>query len=737
MSELKDQKICCFLGNFPPKECGIATFTKDLTYSLNKQFNPRLKSKIIALNEEGAFYNYNNNVLMQINRDDIEDYINYAKRINESDNIKMICIQHEFGIFGGEYGNYIIPFLETIEKPVIITFHSVLPNPDPIRKKIVKYICDKCAAVVVMAKKAVEILVNDYEADESKIHVVYHGIPNAPFIDSNIMKKNLRLDGKIVLSTFGFLDIGKGIEYMIEALPQLVKKYPNILYLVMGETHPNIRKREGEKYRNFLMKKVKELGLENHVKFYNKYLSLQELINYLLASDIYIGTILDPNQIVAGTLSYAIGCGKAVVATPSVYAKEILADNRGVVIKKFRDPNLYAKAIDDILSDIEFRKMLEENAYTFSRVMIWSNVAARYLSIFNQVVTLREDTIKKFPSIKLNHLKNLTDSFGILQFAKLSMPDKKSGYTLDDNSRALITTILHHNLTKIKSSLELSKIFLNFLEYAQDETGWFNNVKRGDKIINDSEDSFGRTIWALGFLINKSEDDGIIKKTKEIFNKTGEHIDNLNFPRSKAFTLIGLYHYYKKNPEEKILSKIIEIADYINELYEKEHSKDWHWFEHQLTYSNSKLPEALFLAYELTKNKRYLEIAKKTLDFLSDIIFIDGKLYPIGQNGWFNRDGKRAFYDQQPVDASEMVQTFVIAFEITKNKKYHENAVLAFNWFLGKNHLGQMIYDEGTGGCFDGLAKNSLNLNQGAESTISYLTARLFLEAIKRNKSII
>jgi len=737
MTKLDNQKICCFFGNFPPKECGIATFTKDLTYSMNKKFNPRLKSRIIALNEEGAFYNYNSKVIMQINKDNIEDYINYAKKINESDNIKIVCIQHEFGIFGGEYGNYIIPFLETIEKPVVITFHSVLPNPDPIRKRIVQYICDKCAASVVMAKKAVEILVNDYEVEESKIHVVYHGIPNTPFQDSNIMKKNLRLDGKIVLSTFGLLDVGKGIEYMIESLPQLVKKYPNIVYLIIGETHPNIRKREGEKYRNFLMKRVKELELENHVKFYNKYLSLQELINYLLASDIYISTTLDPNQIVSGTLSYAIGCGKAAVSTPSVYAKEILADNRGVIIKKFRDPSLYSKAIDDILSDIEFRNMLEENAYTFSRAMTWSNVATRYLSIFNQVVTLREDTIKKFPNIKLNHLKKLSDDFGILQFAKLSMPDKKSGYTLDDNSRALITTILHHNLTEAKSSLELSKTYLNFLEYAQDESNWFNDVKKEHKIINDSEDSLGRSIWALGFLINKSKDNKLIEKAKEIFNKTQKHINNLNFPRSKAFTLIGLYHYYKKQPEEKILSKIKELANYITELYEKEHSKDWHWFEHQLTYSNSKLPEALFLAYELTKDKKYLEIAKKTLNFLSKIIFIEGKLYPIGQNGWFNREGRRAFYDQQPVDVSEMVQTCIIAYEITKNKKYYENAVLAFNWFLGKNHLGQMIYDEVTGGCYDGLAKNSVNLNQGAESTISYLTARLFLEVIKKNESII
>ncbi len=736
MNRDEDSKVCCFLGNFPPRECGIATFTRDLTYAMNRKFNPKLKSRIVALNEEGSFYNYNNKVIMQFNKDNIEEYIDYAKKINRLKNIKIVCIQHEFGIFGGEYGNYIIPFLETIEKPVAITFHSVLPDPDPIRKRIVHHICSKCDAIIVMAKKAVEILKEDYGVDGDKIHVVYHGIPNAPFQNSEISKKNLNLSGKIVLSTFGLLSRGKGQEYMIEALPKLVEKYPNILYLIIGETHPNIRREEGESYRNELMKKVKKLKLENNVKFYNKYLPQQEIINYLLATDIYVCTNLDPNQIVSGTLSYAMGCGKAVVSTPIIYAKEILAENRGVVVKS-KNPKSYADAIDEILSDKEYKESLEGNAYTFSRAMVWSNVAAHYLSIFNQIVSLREETVKKFPPIKLNHLKNLTDDFGVLQFAKIIEPDKTSGYTIDDNSRALITTILHNKLFKSKQSLDLSRIYLDFLEYARDESGWFNNVIKDGKMIDDSEDAFGRALWALGFLIDKCGDEKHLEKSKRIFEESMEHLDKVNSPRSKAFCLMGLYYYHKKYPNDENLEKIKNLTNFLVELYEEESSDTWHWFENQVTYSNSKLSEALFLAYELTKDEKYLEVAKKTLDFLSDILFIDGKLSPIGQNGWYNKNGKRAFYDQQPVDASEMVQTYLIAYHITKDPKYYDNAILAFNWFLGKNHLNQMVYDERTGGCYDGVARESVNLNQGAESTISYLTARLFLEAVNRNEELI
>tara|TARA_Y100000310_G_scaffold344591_1_gene458178 strand:+ start:4723 stop:6957 length:2235 start_codon:yes stop_codon:yes gene_type:complete len=720
-----------FLSNFPPKECGIATFTKDLTFALDRKFNPKLKSKIIALNEDTSFYNYGDKVTIQINKDDIEDFINKAKQINKSMDIKLVCIQHEFGMFGGEYGNYLIPFLETIEKPVVVTFHSILPDPDKTRKKIVRFIADKSAGIIVMAKKSIEILKNDYGVDESKIHVVMHGVPSVAFQSSAPLKKKLKLDNKIVLSSFGLLSEGKGIEYVIESLPKLVKKYPNLLYLIIGETHPVVRKNEGEKYRNMLIKRVEELGLKSNVKFYNKYLTLQEIINYLLASDIYVCSNLDRNQIVSGTLSYALGCGKAVVSTPSLYAEEVLAKNRGMLVE-FKNPDSYVEAIDKILSDSELKKQLERNSYSFSRSMIWSNVATRYLSIFNKAVRLRDDTTEKYPSIKLRHLKNLTDNFGCIQFAKNTIPDKKSGYTVDDNSRALITAVLHKNLFKSEASLDLIKIYLNFMEFAQEEGGGFQNnfYNQNEKLDSHSEDSFGRAVWALGYTINKSDSPEIVEKAKELLEKSFDIFDSLKSPRAKAFSILGLSYHYKKYRDIKIILKIKQLADFLVDLYETQSAEDWHWFEGILAYSNSKLPEALFFAYELTGNEKYLKVAERTLNFLSDIVFVEGQLSPIGHNGWHNRNGERAFFDQQPVDASSMVQTYLIAYSITKNKEYHKKAVLSFNWFLGKNHLNQMIYDEVSGGCYDGLGSDALNINQGAESTVSYLLARLFLEEV-------
>jgi glycosyltransferase involved in cell wall biosynthesis len=732
----KDSKIY-FLSNFPPKECGIATFTQDLVNSLNKKFNPKVKSRVIALNEESSLYNYDSRVVMQMNKDYLEDYIGLAKKINRSEKIKLVCIQHEFGIFGGEYGSYIIPFLETIKKPVVTTFHSVLPDPNNIRKKVVKFIGEKSAAIIVMAEKAVDILNKDYGINKNKIHVVRHGIPDTPFKPAEPFKKKLRLENNIVLSTFGLLSRGKGIEYMIEALPYLVKKHPNILYVIIGETHPAIRKKEGEEYRNSLISLVKKLKLENNVKFYDKYLDLNEIIQYLLATDIYICTNLEKNQIVSGTLSYALGCGKAIVSTPNIYAEEVLGNERGM-LAKFQDPKSFANAIEKLLSNSELRKNMEQNAYAFGRSMIWQNVASSYLSIFNKVVKLREETTEKYPTIKLNHLKNLTDDIGCVQFAKISVPDNFSGYTVDDNSRALIVATIHNKLYNSEISNELSKIYLNFLERVQDKEGKFNDMGYKNKnLIPSSEDSIGRTIWALGYLINNSSNNEFIEKAKKIFDKAYNLIEKDSYSRAKAFSIIGLYHYYQKYKEEQILSKIKILADSIVESYKKEATEEWNWFESHLTYSNSKIPEVLFLAYNLTKNKEYLEIAEKSLDFLTNLVFFKDELSPIGQNGWYNRHGTRSFFDQQPIDASSMVQTFLVAYSITGNKKYYNNAVLAFNWFLGKNHLKQMIYNDVTGGCHDGLSKNCINLNQGAESTIEYLISRLMLEEIKKAKPVI
>ncbi len=721
-----------FLGNFPPYECGIATFTEDLVNAMNKRFNPKLKSRVVALNDDGEFCNYNKKVILEINREDMEDYILKAKQINNSQDIKIVCIQHEFGIFGGEYGNYLIPFLEALEKPVVITFHSVLPDPDEKRKRLVKFICSKSSAVIVMAKSAIDILEKDYGVDREKVHFVPHGIPSTSFKSTKKYKKKLGLDGRIILSTFGLLSSGKGIEYVIRALPNIVKQYPNLTYLIIGETHPKVRREEGERYRNRLKQEIKRLGLEENVKFYNRYLTLNELIDYLLATDIYLCTNLDPNQIVSGTLSYAMGCGKAIISTPGKHAIEALEDEKGVLVE-FKNPETFEKAILKILSDKKLKLKLENNSYAASRIMTWPNVAARYLSIFNKVVKLREEVTEKYPKIKLNHLRKLTDDFGCIQFSKKTYPDLSSGYTLDDNARALVAATLHNHLFKSDISKNLLLKYLEFIEKSEDEQGLFkNNFKNENEILNPySEDAIGRTILATGYTFFKSKNPEIKERSEILFNKSIFFANKLNHTRSRAFAIIGLSYYLasKDSPEKFELLKI--LSDSLVNRYEQNSSEGWNWFEDKLTYANSKIPESLFLAYKSTGNPKYLEIAESSFKFLSSIVFEENHLSPVGESGWCKRNGERAFFDQQPIDTSSMVQTCLIAYELTKKQEYYDNAVLAFNWFLGRNHLGQMMYDETTGGCYDGLSKTGINLNQGAESTIAYLTARLFLEEYK------
>jgi glycosyltransferase involved in cell wall biosynthesis len=726
----------CFLCTFPPRECGIASFTNDLATAMDKRFNPKLKSQVVAIDEDED-YNYPEKVVMHISKDDILHYLDVAKKLNENDNIKIVCVQHEFGLFGGEYGSFLIPFLEALKKPAVITFHTVLPDPDEYRLRITNAIADRAGAIIVPAQIAKQILIDQYRIDENKVFAVHHGIPNVSFKTQEEFKEKLDLKDKIVLCNHGMVSRGKGIEYAIKALPPLIEKYPNLVFFIIGETHPTCAYEHGKKYRKELEQLVKDLNLENHVRFINEYMPLPDLIEYMQASDIYLFTNLEKAQISSGVLCRALGCGRAIVSTPIVYSEELLADNRGVLVN-FKDPNSFTEAIDKLLSNPELRKEIEKKAYFYSRQMIWSNVALNYLKIFNKVVQLRKETTEKFPLIKLDHLKRMTDNFGALQFAQHTTPDRGFGYTLDDNSRALIVSVLYNRLFKSDESSELASKYLDFLEQAQEENGNFKNqFKNQEELTNPySEDSFGRALSALGFTIDKSLNFWAVERAKKIFWKSFNYIDNIQSPRAKSFILAGLCRFHKSFPNKEMFEKINQLADSLVVLYKNQSSGNWHWFEPYLTYANSKIPESLLLAFEITKNHEYLELAEKTFKFLADISFIDEKLSPVGQEGWFVKGNKRAFFDQQPIDASTLVQTFLIAHRITKKQEYYDKAVLAFNWFLGNNHLNQMIYDDSTGGCFDGLGEHSLNFNQGAESTVSYLIARLFLEEIKRDKKL-
>jgi glycosyltransferase involved in cell wall biosynthesis len=720
-----------YAATYPPRECGIATFTRDLVTAVDKKFSPRIKPKILALNNDvSSIYNYPEDVIFQIDDADIQEYIDVAKKVNKTNAVKLVNIQHEFGIFGGEHGSYLIPFLETLEKPVVTALHTVLPNPREKMKRMMQLIAEKSVSMVVMTNTGVEILQKIYGITKTPIHVIPHGIPTVPFTTSMKEKTKLGFKNKTILSSFGMMNPGKGYEYVIDGLPEVVEEFPDLLYLIIGETHPVVRKKEGERYRNFLEKKVKKLGLINHVKFYNKYIRLSEIVKYLQATDLYISSATNPHQIVSGTLSYAMGCGRAVISTPFLHAKEIVTPDRGLLVE-FSNPKSFTNAIKHMLSNPSMKEKMDYNAYYHTRHMTWPNVALSYMHVFENYLRVSDRYENNFPRVKLDHVVRLTDGFGITQFADNIKPDRNSGYTLDDNARVLLVSCKYHGIFNSNPAFKSIKRYLNFIKHIQHRDGRFYNFVGKDRVVDRSrwsEDSHGRALWALGYLISMEDmPPNVKRKAERLFNKGLKWVEDINSPRAIAFVLPGLYYYNKVKSTPDTLKIIRGMSDRLVELYANHSSEDWRWFEDYLTYANSMLPQSLFYSYLATGDDRYLHVAEDSLDFLSSLTFEKGSFKPIGQNGWYVRDGQRAHFDQQPIDTSSMVQTLVLAYKVTKKQKYRRKAFIAFNWFLGNNSLEQVVYDETTGGCHDGLGDSVINLNQGAESTIVYLLARLSL----------
>ena len=731
----KKQNHILFLSSYPPRKCGIATFTQDLSNAFNKKFNPVVKTEICALNNN--IYNYNNNVIYQIDAAELENYVLLAKKINSRNDIKLINIQHEFGLFGGEYGDYLIPFLQTLEKPVIVTFHSVTSKPSSDLKRVVKTIADRCKAVVVMNKFSQEILEIDYEIPQYKINYIPHGIPQVAYESSKEYKKSLGFEEKIVFSTFGLISKNKGIEYVIRALPKIIQKFPNVIYLVIGETHPNVQKKQGEKYRNFLEREVGRLGLENNVRFFNKYMTLEEIVRFLQATDIYISPSIDKKQSVSGTLSYALGCGRAVVSAQTEYARHIINGKNGILVRP-KDSGEIEKSVIRLISDEKTSKDMSVEAYKDTRPMIWSNVAQSYLKLYKKFAKLETEK-NKLPEIKFDHIIKMTDNFGIIQHANYNKPDKRFGYSLDDVSRALIACAMYYRNNPSEQLKKMMDIYIEFIKFVRRKDGSFANIVSYRKKRDNSfeEDAQGRTIWALGYVLAQDYlPKDIRQEAQKLFRSSVPLLKKIKAPRSIAFAIAGLYFYLKRIPDNKLKRFTRIFSRRLVKLYKNNACPGWSWFENSLTYSNSKLPEALFYAYDLLKDKNFLRIAKLSLNFLESIT-LDHKFYmPIGQKGWYFKNKQRSYFDQQPEDAASMVQTEVLAYKITKNKEHLEKALKIFQWFLGKNYLGLMVYDETTGGCNDGVGEHELNLNQGAESTISYAMARLLFEEEKIKKII-
>lgn len=732
MVKNNDQAWIVYLSTFPPRECGIATFTQDLTNAIDSTFSPRIKTKIIALNTSKSDVQvYPSKVIYEIDQTDENSYLHAAQKINSQKQIKLVNIQHEYGIHGGKWGSNILTFLKAVKKPIVITMHTVPPTPDPDLLKLTKKMLEMVNKIVVLTHQAKTILIERYGIDPEKINVIPHGIHPVIFTLPSQMKSKLGFKKRIILSTFGLLSRNKGVEYVIKALPEIVKQYPNILYLAIGQTHPVVRRQEGESYRRELLKLVKKLKLTENVKFFDRYLSLSDIIKFLQATDIYISTSLDPNQTVSGTLSYALGTGRCIVSTAFSQAKEIINENTGLLVD-FKNPKEYSRAILRLLKDTPTRENMYFCAYSSTRHMLWSNVAISYVNLFSSIAPQISAENRNLPPVNLDHLRRMTDSFGLFQFARLSKPDPRYGYTIDDNARALIVAAKYYQETCNRPALTLIQTYLNFIEQCQINGYFLNYVNYQQEFENeansavDLSDSNGRTVWALSELIVKTKIPKKIKtKAIHLLQKWINNYTSYNSARANAFIIKGLSLL---KPRHKITGykEIIESASsFLYSLYQKNSEKEWQWFEDTLTYANGILPEALFLAYSVNKNKEFLYIAEESLNFLINNSF-QGPIYvPIGQKQWYKKGQTREIYDQQPEDVTAMVQALKTAHKITKKRKYLNLLSKTFYWFLGNNLLGEQIYDRKTGGSYDGLTPEGVNLHQGAESTVSYLLARL------------
>ena len=731
------------VGNYLPRICGIATFTKDLVEALSET-NPRARCWAIALNDVQKGYHYPARVQFEINQNVIQEYILAASvlNINQTD---VVCLQHEYGIYGGPSGSYILHLLRDLRMPVVTTLHTVLKDPSNEQRDVMTKIIDLSERVVVMAKLAIEFLVDIYKVDREKITFIHHGIPDTPFIDPNYYKDLFGVEGRRLILTFGLLSPNKGIEYMIQALPAIVKKYPDVVYIVLGATHPHVKARNGEEYRLKLIKLAKDLGVDGNIIFHNRFVELNELCQFLGSADIYVTPYLTESQIVSGTLAYAMGTGKAVVSTPYWYATEMLADNRGIIVP-FKDHEALATQVLRLLDDDPLRHAMRKRAYTFGRSAAWNEVGRQYHKVFEEIkasrayhprISFYTNTLKRddlvLPQIRLDHMLRLTDDTGIIQHAVFSVPNWNHGYCTDDNARALIVALSAQDLLPDNKMLEkLQVLYLSFLYHGFNEKKErFRNFMKYTRIWPEeigSDDCHGRAIWALGINCALSHDYGCQALGTKLFHKSLKRMLEIESPRALAFAIIGIHAYLRKysgDSEVRRLRKILSGRLY--KQFEVNIDKEWPWFEETVTYANGSILHALLLAGQWTQNTKMIDDTLRSLDWLLEIQTKENYISLVGNDGWFKRGGIKAHFDQQPLEIHSLIEACLEAYNITKEKKYTEALRRAFNWFLGQNDLGVSLYNYKTAGCRDGLQPDGENYNEGAESTLVWLQSLILM----------
>lgn len=727
-----------FIGTYPPRECGIGTFTHDLFNSMTSNGSGEeapSESFVVALNDFTDDYDYPEEVKLTIRQEHQEDYIQAVKFINHS-GAELCVLEHEFGIFGGQNGVYILPLLHRLEIPLIVTLHTILKTPSYNEKAVLQEICKMANKIVVMSHKAIEFLVNIYNVPKERIVFIDHGVPDLQF-SAEKSKKEFKLEHKKVLTTFGFIGRNKGIETVIKALPKVIEKHPNVVYMILGKTHPNVLRHSGEEYRVYLMRLVKNLNVEMNVVFLNEYLDVKDLFKYLSTTDIYITPYLNEAQITSGTLAYAIGVGSAVVSTPYWHAAELLADGRGKLFG-FGDSDELGALLTELLDDSDVLNKLKTKALEYGRKITWPKTGEKYIAVAQEAVQQgtaeleKKDTILDLlilPPFSLAHINRLTDDTGIIQHAKFGIPNLKEGYCLDDNARALLMVLMAYRQIKDARSLELSPVYLSYIHYMQNNDGTFRNFLSFSRNYLDevgSEDSFGRTIWALGYLLGNAPNDAYYQTGRLIFFNAALHFEKLKSIRSIANTMIGISYYLKSNPgDDSMTERLRNLANKLINQFEENQSPDWQWFESLLAYDNGMLPLAMLHSAEILNEDKVLEVALKSMQFLTEHTLTENYLSVIGNEKWYKKDGERSVFAQQPVDAMAMVLMYHQAFHVTKDKEYLNKLYTSFLWFLGENDLRLSLYDFETKGCCDGFESYGVNRNQGAESSLAYLISHL------------
>ena len=732
------------VGSYVPRQCGIATFSNDLCEALAAA-DPKTSYFAVPLNDDDAGYEYPSRVRFEVAENDVSSYRRAADFLNIN-SVDLISLQHEYGIFGGPSGSHILALLRDLRMPVVTTLHTILKDPDADQLRVMDEITHISERVVVMTQLGERMLREIYKVPAEKIDIIPHGIPDVPFVDPNFYKDLFGVEGRRVLLTFGLLSPNKGIEHVIDALPGILKEHPDVVYMVLGATHPKLLRQEGESYRLSLERLARSRGVEQHVIFHNRFVSLEELIEFIGVADVYVSPHLNEAQIVSGTLAYACGAGKAVVSTPYWHAKELLAEERGLLVP-FADPSAIAERVNTLLDNEAERHAMRKRAYMMGREMTWPRTAARYVESFQRakeertrhpraafVARTLDLRPRELPAPRLDHLRRLTDSTGILQHAIFIVPNYSEGYATDDNARALMTAVLLEEMgeEEARQAHGLASHYLAFLWHAfSTASGRFRNFLSYERRWLEeigSEDSHGRALWGLGTVVGRSRRQALRATANRLFDLSLPIVTQFTSPRAWAFTLLGIHEYFKRFDGDRTANSVMEtLAGKLMASRSAQTSADWPWFEDEMSYCNAELPHALLVCGTRMSRPDMTAAALGALDWLARIQTSenDGHFVPIGSNGFYRRGGERARFDQQPVEAHSMVAACLAALHLTGDPRWRVEAQRAFDWFMGANDLHMPVHDPSTGGCRDGVHPDRVNQNQGAEATLSYLLSLL------------